>query len=30
MSVIESIIDIPSEHIGNVFGSFDAYVKKIE
>lgn len=30
MSVIESIIDIPTEHIGNVFGSFDAYVKKIE
>lgn len=30
MSVIESIVDIPSEHIGNVFGSFDTNVKKIE
>lgn len=30
MSVIQSIVDIPSEHISNVFGSFDANVKKIE
>ena len=30
MSVIESLIDMPAEHISNVFGSFDSYVKKIE
>ena len=30
MSVVESVIDMPAEHSGNVFGSFDAYVKKIE
>ncbi len=30
MSVIESIIDMPAEHSSNVFGNFDAYVKKIE
>ncbi|MBQ9766165.1 MAG: PhoH family protein [Lachnospiraceae bacterium] len=30
MSVIETIIDIPSNHMGNVFGQFDIYLKKIE
>lgn len=30
MSIRESIIDIPIEHISNVFGSCDSYVKKIE
>jgi len=30
VSVIENIVDIPSNHIGNVFGQFDAFLKKIE
>ena len=30
MSEIESIIDIPSNHARNVFGQYDAYIKKIE
>lgn len=30
MSIIESIMDIPVEHAKNVFGHFDAYIKKIE
>ncbi len=30
MSVIENIVDIPAEHCRNVFGSFDANIKKIE
>ncbi len=30
MSVIESIIDIPTEHEKNVFGQFDNNIKKIE
>ena len=30
MSNIESIIDIPSNHARNVFGQYDAYIKKIE
>lgn len=30
MSVIEKNIDIPVEHASNVFGQFDAFVKKIE
>ena len=30
MSVIENIIDIPVEHEKNVFGQFDAHIKKIE
>lgn len=30
MSVIESIMDIPAGHEQNVFGQFDAYLKKIE
>ena len=30
MSIVESIIDIPLEHNRNIFGNFDAYIKKIE
>lgn len=30
MSIIESMIDIPAEHIRNVFGQFDSHVHKIE
>ena len=30
MSVIETIIDIPAEHMRNVSGQFDCYLKKIE
>ncbi len=30
MSVIESILDIPTQHAKNVFGQFDGYLKKIE
>lgn len=30
MSVIETIIDIPTEHEKNVCGQFDSYLKKIE
>jgi len=30
MSIIESVLDIPVEHIKNVFGLFDEYIKKIE
>ena len=30
MSIVENIIDIPMEHEKNVFGQFDAYLKKIE
>lgn len=30
MSITEEIIDIPAEHIRNVFGEFDAYIKRIE
>lgn len=30
MSVIENIIDIPTEHEKNVFGQFDCNIKKIE
>ena len=30
MSEIESNIDIPAEHERNIFGQFDAYLKKIE
>lgn len=30
MSVIENIIDIPAEHVKNVFGQFDFNIKKIE
>lgn len=30
MSITEEIIDIPAEHIRNVFGEFDTYIKMIE
>ncbi len=30
MSIVELILDVPSEHAENVFGGFDNYVKKIE
>ncbi|HWT75665.1 MAG TPA: PhoH family protein [Mobilitalea sp.] len=30
MSIVETIIDIPTEHEKNVFGGFDAYAKIIE
>lgn len=30
MSVIENIVDIPAEHQRNVFGQFDANIKKVE
>lgn len=30
MSIIEKVLDIPAEHSSNIFGSCDAYVKKIE
>ncbi len=30
MSIIENVLDIPAEHSSNIFGSCDAYVKKIE
>jgi len=30
MSIIESIIDIPSEYAKNVFGEFDYFIKKVE
>ena len=30
MSLMETVIDIPVEHMSNVFGQFDAYMKKVE
>ncbi|NBH15092.1 PhoH family protein [Lachnospiraceae bacterium] len=30
MSLMETVIDLPAEHIANVFGQFDTYRKKIE
>ena len=30
MSLMETTIDIPAEHMANVFGQFDAYLKKVE
>lgn len=30
MSMVEMTLNIPSEHIQNIFGQFDEYVKKIE
>lgn len=30
MSIVERVIDIPAEHGRNIFGQFDAFVKKIE
>ena len=28
MSIIETVIDIPMEHVQNVCGQFDAYLKE--
>ena len=30
MSIMETVIEIPAGHEKNIFGSFDAYIKKIE
>ena len=30
MTLQDNLFDIPSEHAHNVYGQFDAYVKKIE
>ncbi len=30
MGMMETVIDIPADHEGNVFGQFDAHMKKIE
>ena len=30
MAIVETMIDVPAEHQQNVFGQFDAYIKKIE
>ena len=30
MALLERILDIPADHINNVFGSYDAYAKNIE
>ena len=30
MGILETVIEIPAEHEGNVFGQFDAFAKKIE
>jgi phosphate starvation-inducible PhoH-like protein len=30
MSIVETIIDIPAEHVKNIFGQYDAYIKIIE
>ncbi len=30
MSITEEMVDIPAEHIRNVFGDYDNYIKKIE
>lgn len=30
MSILETIIDLPSEHESNIFGPFDVFAKKIE
>lgn len=30
MSLMETVIDVPAEHMANVFGQFDAYMKKVE
>ena len=29
-SIVEKILDVPAEHESNVFGQFDANMKKIE
>ncbi len=30
MSLMETVIDVPAEHVTNVFGQFDIYLKKVE
>ena len=30
MTLENELFDIPSEHVQNVYGQFDAYLKKIE
>ena len=30
MSLTELSLNIPTDHVANVFGQFDAYIKKIE
>ncbi len=30
MSLMEKMIDIPAEHMANVFGQFDMHMKKVE
>ena len=30
MGILETVIEIPAEHEGNVFGQFDVFAKKIE
>ncbi len=30
MAMMETVLEIPAEHVQNVFGEFDAYAKKIE
>ena len=30
MTITEEIIDVPAEHIRNVFGEFDNHIKRIE
>ena len=30
MSMVEMSLRIPAEHVQNIFGQFDQYVKKIE
>lgn len=30
MSIVETLIDIPTEHIKNIFGQYDQYIKAIE
>ena len=30
MAIMETVIEIPAEHEGNVFGKLDEYIKKIE
>lgn len=30
MSLMETVIDVPAEHMTNVFGQFDIYLKKVE
>ncbi len=29
MSITETILDIPAEHVRNIFGQYDVYIKKL-